>query len=106
MSRHELSTFLQRVLDAIDHLPDGVMVDGSFEPDACHLQRLAREVGAEVRDVREAVMGLEASACLIQETIGFPGIETIHFWKVHPQLRSDDGAARPKYRPTVRKDCG
>lgn len=105
MFRHELSDFLRRVLDAIDHLPDGVMVDGLFEPDSRHLRQIAQNIGAEEQDVREAVMGLEARACLVQETIGFPGIETIHFWKVHPQLQSDGRAPKPRHRPTAKKDC-
>ena len=105
MFRHELSDFLRRVLDAIDHLPDGVMVDGWFEPDPRHLRSIARAIGAEEQDIREAVLGLEARACLVQETIGFPGIETIHLWKVHPQLRADIAVPKPRYRPAVKKDC-
>ena len=105
MFRHELSTFLRRVLDAIDQLPDGVMVDASFEPDSRHLREIARKVGAEERDVREAIMGLEARACLTQKTIGFPGIETVHFWRVHPQLQNERRPAPQKHRSVSKKDC-
>ena len=104
MFRHELSDFLRRVLDAVDQLPDGVMVDGWFEPDPRHLAQLAEQIGADEQDIREAVMGLEARDCLTQETIGFPGIETVHFWKVHPQLRLERRPRTRHERLTAKKD--
>jgi len=104
MFRHELSDFLRRVLDAIDQLPDGVMVDGWFEPDPRHLKQLARLVGANEQEVREALMGLDARACLTQETVGFPGIETVHFWKVHPQLRPERGERPHREQTAANRD--
>ena len=105
MFRHELSDFLRRVLDAVDQLPDGVMLDGWFEPDPRHLQQLARLVGANEQEVREAIMGLEARACFTQETIGFPGIETVHLWKVHPQMRLEDPSPRHHKGAAAKKGC-
>jgi hypothetical protein len=81
------------------------MVNATFEPDSRHLREIARKVGAEERDVREAILGLEARACLTQETIGFPGIETVHFWKVHPQLQTAGRPAPLKHRSASKKDC-
>jgi hypothetical protein len=50
-------------------------------------------------------MGLEARACLTQKTIGFPGIETVHFWRVHPQLQNERRPAPQKHRSVSKKDC-
>lgn len=85
MFRHELSPFLKRVLDAVDRLPDGVMVDAHFEPDPRHVTTIAVALDEEYEDVREALLGLRAGHCLTQQPFDIPGIEPLYLWRVHPQ---------------------
>ena len=92
MFRYELSKFLLRVLNAVDRLPDGVMVDAELEPDPRHVERIALKIGESIEDVRGALMGLHASDCLFQQTLEIPGIEPLYLWRVHPQC-ADSGDA-------------
>jgi hypothetical protein len=87
MFRHELSIFLARVLDAVALLPDGLRVDATFEPEPQQIAMIAFELGADYQEVRDAVMGLQAGYCLVEESLEIPGIEPLHRWKVHPQCR-------------------
>jgi hypothetical protein len=85
MFRHELSPFLQRVLGAVERLPDGVMVDSHFEPDPRHVKIIAAALGEACGDVRGALIGLQAAHCLTQEPLDIPGIDPLYMWRVHPQ---------------------
>ena len=85
MFRHELSSFLQRVLDAVGR-PRGISVDASGEPDIRFLLQTAGRIGATPDEVRTALEGLRASHCLVEELLEVPGAEPVTWWRVHPQV--------------------
>ena len=85
MFRHELSTFLLQVLDAVAARTEGVSVGPDGEADARDIHSVAREVGSDAEDVRWALIGLHAGHCLMETCVELPGIEPLLRWTVHPQ---------------------
>ncbi len=90
MAEHQLSPYLQGVLEAIRDCGHGVRVDGKDEPLPADLQQLANLLDPDLEDsdleeLRVALLGLRAQDCLIPEVADFPGMEKLTWWRVHPQ---------------------
>ena len=85
MFRHELSTFLQRVLDAVER-SGGISVDANGDPDIRFLLTTAGRLDASLEEIRTALEGLRASHCLIEDVLEVPGAEAVTWWRVHPQV--------------------
>ena len=100
MFRSELSTFLLRVLDAVASRAEGISLDVVGEPELASVDELARELSEAAADVRSALIGLNASHCLMEESVEFPGIEAFGRWMVHPQCTADDPIPKPTTWPS------
>ncbi len=87
MFRYELSSFLKRVLDAVDQRKQGLSVGPGGMPDVMELGAISITVGAELDEVKSALEGLLATSCLVEHEVDFPGIEPVVWWQVHPQVQ-------------------
>jgi len=84
MFRHELSAFLQRVLDQVERA-GGIQIDRYGDPDRTFVHRVASRLRADPDQIRMALEGLRAGHCLVEEVLEVPGAEPVVWWRVHPQ---------------------
>ena len=94
MFRHELSDFLRDVLDVVAELPRGVRVDPGDYPSAEDLEDLASSLEGEPAEIGQALVGLRAAHCLIEQTVEFEGAVPLVWWTVHPQCAPSRSGAR------------
>ena len=92
MFRHELSHFLQAVLDAVAYA-GGLTLDRYGDPEASFVLPLARRLNAEPEQIQQALAGLRACHCLIEDALEIPGTEPIVRWQVHPQCLPSPSAS-------------
>ncbi len=88
MSELDHSIFLKRVLDAVRLRGCGISVDPGGEPDPIDVAMIAEMLNEGFDDVTQALKGLRAGDCLMEEVAEFEGIETLMWWRVHPQCSS------------------
>ena len=88
MNEETLTPYLKQILAGIQEHTTGIPVDAELgEPDAAAVVMLAELTGEDPEDVRNAILGLRACECLMEETVQFEGIEDWVDWTVHPQCR-------------------
>ncbi len=88
MSVDELSPYLKRVLSVFDQHLHGIFVDlDTGQPDPDGVRALAALLEDTEEDTRNALLGLRASDCLVEQDVVFAGIEGLLRWAVHPQCR-------------------
>ena len=80
--------FLQRVLDAMRLRGSGISVDPGGDPDPIEVATIAEMLNEDFDDILLALKGLRASDCLMEEVADFEGIETLTWWRIHPQCIS------------------
>jgi len=94
MFRHELSTFLQAVLDAVGRR-GSLQIDRYDDPDPTFVISMANDLAAEPDEVRLALSGLRACHCLIEDALEIPGAEPVVHWRVHPQCLPEPSGSAP-----------
>lgn len=85
MNEARLTPFLRDVLAALGRRAGGIAVDDRGEPDPVATTELALSLRCNADDVRQALLGLRATDCVIELSVDFPGIEPLCWWQPHPQ---------------------